>query len=450
VRGVALAVVVAGLALGAAGPASAARPLTTGFTDGVFGGDAATSGPWLDRAVAADARLVLLSIDWASVAARKPAVPEDPADPAYDWSASDAAVRAAQERGLQIGETVAYAPAWAEGPRRARNAPPGTWRPNAAAFGAFMAAAAKRYPQVRFWQPWSEPNLFTHLQPQWSGRTPASPAIYRGLLNAAYAAVKRVAPSAEVVTAGTAPFGDTDPRRGRVPPARFVRELLCLRGQALRPERCPGPAHFDALAHHPYSVGAPGRHALNVDDVSVPDLGKLTRPLRAAERSGRALPRGHKALWVTEFSWDSRPPDPQGVPVARQARWLEEALYSFWRQGVDVATWFNIRDQAPTPSYATTYQSGVYYRNGRPKPSLRAFRFPFVVSRISARRVRAWCKVPVGGQLHILRRVGGTWRVVTDVHVYRGEVVVHGLYLRGPGTLRAQVAGDTSLAFRVG
>src|SRR5205807_6855079 len=119
-----------------------------------------------------------------------------------------------------------------------------------------------------------------------------------------------------VITGGTAPFGDTPSGgNGRVPPATFVQELLCLHSDRLTPERCPQPAHFDILAHHPYSIAGPWWRALNSDDVSLPDFGKLTRVLHAAERSGRALPHGHKQLWVTEFSWDSNPPDPQGVKM---------------------------------------------------------------------------------------------------------------------------------------
>src|SRR4029077_3713255 len=120
-------------------------------------------------------------------------------------------------------------------------------------------------------------------------------------------------------------------------PALFVRQMLCLNGR--RPAPCSNPAHFDALAHHPYSVGAPTTRALNRDDVSIPDMWKLIRPLKLAIRTGRALPRRHKSVWVTEISYDSRPPDPQGVPAGTQARWLEQAFYLLWRQGVDVVAW---------------------------------------------------------------------------------------------------------------
>ena len=113
-----------------------------------------------------------------------------------------------------------------------------------------------------------------------------APAHYRRMLSAFYRGVKSVRPAALVVTAGTAPFGDPGVGGHRIMPARFVRELLCLRRsrRRLRGTSCPAPARFDVLSHHPYSVGSPRRKALNADDVSIPDLGKLTRLLRAAER----------------------------------------------------------------------------------------------------------------------------------------------------------------------
>jgi len=459
----ALVVVLAALA-GASSGEAATRPLTTGFTDGVLEQGSPASDVWIDRAKDAGAGVVLLSLSWSGAAPSRPATPEDPNDPAYRWVATDAAVRSVAARGLPMAMTVIYAPAWAEGPRRPAAADPGTWRPDARAFGAFMTAAARRYsgrfpaaggvlPRVRSWQPWSEPNLSNHLSPQWARRggrsVPESPAIYRGLLNAAYGAVKGVDATNLVVTGATAPFGDVDPAAGRIPPALFVRELLCLRGQALRRAPCPVPARFDILAHHPYSVGPPRRRALNADDVSIPDFAKLTRPLRAAERSGRALPRGRKRVWVTEFSFDSSPPDPRGVPSARHALWTEESLFLFWRQGVDTVAWYNLRDQAPVPSFAATYQSGLFLFDGRPKPALRAFRFPFVTERIAGASVRAWTKAPAAGQVVFQRRTRtGSWTTLATRTASRGAIVVARLRVRGAASLRARIGAETSIVWR--
>jgi hypothetical protein len=56
-------------------------------------------------------------------------------------------------------------------------------------------------------------------------------------------------------------------------------------------------------------------------------------------------------------------------------------MYVLWRQGVDTILFYALTDQAPVPDYGSTYQAGVYYMNGQPKPSATAFRFPFVTQR---------------------------------------------------------------------
>jgi hypothetical protein len=443
--------------------AASTRPLTTAFTDDVYFESPDIQAPWIDRTVATGAQLVLLDVDWAAVAPASPPPgfdPSNPADPAYGWGGVDYAVRALAARGLSVALMTTDAPTWAEGPGRPRGATPGSWRPNAAAYGRFATAIARRYsgsfadpgnpgmtlPRVRYWQAWAEPNLGVHLAPQWvtqRGRLkPASPVIYRGLLNAFYAGVKSVHPDDLVVTAGTGPFGDA-PGGQRMPPAMFVRELVCLHGQRLVPERCPNPAHFDALAHHPYEVGSPFTRALNVDDVSGPDLGKLTRPVKKAVRLGLALPRQSKHFWVTEFSYDSNPPNPQAISVAEQARWLEESFYVFWRQGVDTVVWYLIRDQAPIPDYATAYESGVYYRDGAPKPSLLTFQFPFVVERRRGGSI-AWGKAPVAGVLAVQRRQGGGWTTLAQIPVTAGGVFYMRLRQPALGSFRAVVGSQTS------
>jgi hypothetical protein len=325
-------------------------------------------------------------------------------------------------------------------------------------FGAFVQAVARRFsgrfeglPRVRYYEPWSEPNLDNHLMPQWvrsNGHWVAeSPVVYRALLNAAYRGVKAVDRSDLVISAGTAPFGDP-PGGRRVPPAEFVRDLLCLK-RGLKPGPCRNPAHFDILAHHPYSIGGPWWRALNADDVALPDLWKLTRALHAAERTGRALPRGSKQVWVTEFSWDSNPPDPHAIPMATWEHWMEESFYVLWTQGVDAVAWYLLRDQPCTPGCQDTYQSGLYFLDGQAKPAIAAFRFPFVVEPTSSGRGLIWGLAPTSGTVAVQSRQGGRWRTVTT---FRRRI--HAVFTRAigarPGELfRAKDQGDTSLTWRL-
>jgi hypothetical protein len=449
------------------------QPLALGFTDPVFEAPEPTAGEWLERASASGAVFVRLSANWAGIARSRPAEPANPADPAYDWQGLDEVLRTVAAHGLEPAVTVSGAPGWAETPGRPHSVDPGTWRPDPVAYGQFAQALALRYsgaypdplhpgtalPRVRYWQAWNEPNLAIDLSPQWvisgHGYLPASPSIYRALLNAFYRGVKAGSPHALVVSAGTAPFGDLRPDENdqanqRMPPVDFVRELLCLHGSRLVPEHCPDPAHFDILDHHPYAVGGPFAPALDPGDVSIPDLAKLTVPLRKAERTGRALPRGHKALWVTEVSYDSNPPDPHGVPMRTHARWVQQTLYELWREGASLVSWFLIRDQPPIPNYGATYQSGMYFYDGTPKLSQRAFSFPFVIEPAGHGRTVWWTRAPLAGRLLLQRHSPRGWHTVYSIAVGAHQAIERTLPSRWRGgTWRAVVGGEASLTWPV-
>src|SRR4029078_7194039 len=53
-------------------------------------------------------------------------------------------------------------------------------------------------------------------------------------------------------------------------------------------------------------------------------------------------------------------------------------LYRMWLDDVDVITWFLIRDQTDGPFQSGLYFAGPTLSEDRPKPTLTAFRFPFV------------------------------------------------------------------------
>lgn len=433
--------------------------------------DPAVRAEWLGKAVAVGAQIARIDLDWASVAPVAPSPTfnaSDAAAPAYRWTNVDAAVRDATAHGLRVVLTIYDAPAWAEARGRPADAPAGSWRPDPTQLAAFAHAAATRYsgtfpdpaapgatlPAVRYWQIWNEPNLSTYLTPQWAassgGLTPTSPDVYRGMLNAAYNAIKAVDGADVVVEAGTAPYGDLspspDPGGGRLPPVTFLHLLLCLGATNDSATACPDPAHFDVLAHHPYAIAGPRQHAINSGDATIPDLGRLTDALAAAIRAHTVIPDAPKPLWVTEFSWDSNPPDPQGVPALQHAEWLEEALYLFWRQGVSAAFWLEVRDQPPIPDYASTYQSGVYLLNGQPKLAATAYSFPFIARQLRRRVVEAWGIAPASGTLTIQRRArGGRWVSVKRLRASSGQVFDIHLALAALPELRARIRPATSL-----
>ena len=441
------ALILAALALALLPGSAHAAGLQLGILDGRF--STADRAPWLQRAADSGAGIVRIDVGWPAPSA--PADPRDPADPAYDFSNADASIKAASADGLQVLASFTGAPAWAEGPNRDPDAEPGTWKPDPQAIEDYAYALGTRYsgsfpdpaapgqtlPKVQAFQVWNEPNLSKYLTPQWNGTQPASPAQYRLMLNAFYRGIKATAPAALVVSAGTGPFGDLGPGGNRIMPARFVRELLSA------------PVSFDVLAHHPYSVGAPTRKALNADDVSIPDIGKLTRILRAAEKAKRALPGIHHRVWVTEVSYDSSPPDPAGIPAARHAGYLAQTFYLLARAGVDTIFWFQVGDQAPDPSFAATNQSGLYTLDGKAKPAQRAFRFPVYVHRTGRRTLSVWGRAPATGRVRLERRAGNRWRRLRSVAVKAGQTFQVTVAASSAATVRARLGAVASIAWAV-
>jgi hypothetical protein len=473
VKRAAPALVLAALALGAAAPPAAAAPhgLALGVTDpALTGTDAGLRDQWMARASGARADLVRLGVAWSAIAPKAPPAgfnPADPADPSYDWEALDGAVRSAAAQGLQPLLNVDFAPRWAEGPNRPSlaTAPAGTWLPQPGALGSFAQALAARYsgsfadpanpaagalPRVRYFEIWSEENLPLHLTPLWEGRRLVAPAHYREMLNAAYAGVHAADPGARVVAGGLSPFGDAFAGGNRIPPVWFWRSLLCLRGKKLRPVGCPDPAHFDIAAHNPIGVLGPSTSAFSPLDASTPDIGRLTPIVRKAVATGRALPARPKPFWATEIWWDSSPPDPEGVPLHRHARFVTKSLFELWRQGVSAVIWWYLRDQAPgTAGYGATQQSGLFFRDGRPKPAYRAFRFPFVAIRGKHGRVLLWGKAPSAGRLVVERRSGHGWVPIARPVAGPGRVFVARVDAVGKFAARASQGGETSLPWQV-
>ena len=433
--------------------------------DPFLSSDAALRDTWMDKTREARTNLVLLGVSWSGVApATRPAGfdPADPADPAYDWGELDNAVRAAVSRGMQPVLPIDYAPAWAEGPGRPsfEEAPSGSWMPSPRELARFSRAIATRYsgrfvdpahpgagslPLVRYFQVWQEQNLMEHLNPQWRRGRLVGPAHYRKMLNAAYAAIHGANRRARVLVGGLSPYGDPKHSGGRVPPVWFWRALLCLRGAALRPAKCPNPAHFDISAHNPINVGGPGRRALNPFDVSTPDIAKVTSIVRRAVQTKRVLPAKPKPFWATEIWWDSNPPDPGGVPARRHARFITKALYSLWRQGAGAVIWWYIRDQSYASGFAGTQQSGLFFRDGRQKLAYRAFRFPFIAGRPQGGQLFVWGKAPKPGRLVVERRTGAGWRPLARLSAWRNSIFSTRLDARGRFKLRARQGSQTSL-----
>ncbi|MEX2080144.1 MAG: hypothetical protein WEC33_00885, partial [Dehalococcoidia bacterium] len=367
-------------------------------------------------------------------------------DPHYRWGSVDAAVINAKQAGLTPILLVDGAPTWAQRCPTPPPAPgqsyPGTGAghlcdPDPEALAAFAEAAATRFsgafgglPRVRLWQGFNEPNLSLFFEPQFAGGRPVSPGLYRTLINAFYRAIKSVSRSNLVLAAGLGPIAVP---RYTVGPMRFTRELLCMKGRREpKPTRgnCDGGVHFDIFDIHPYTTGGP-THKGKVDDVQLGDLAKLQELLAAADRAGRIKSRFKRTpLWITEFSWDSKPPHPGGLPMRTLKRWTAEALHRAWRAGVTRFFWFSLRDSTPSKRpHSETLEAGLYFRGETvaedwPKPHMYAFRFPFVAYS-KPMGFYFWGRTPTstGGRIVIQVRKGGGWWTAEVVRANR-----HGIF----------------------
>src|SRR5262249_50527466 len=156
------------------------------------------------------------------------------------------------------------------------------------------------------------------------GGQPASANLYRVLINSFYGAVKAVDPSNIVMLAGLGPIAV---KNFTIGPMQFTRELLCMKGRYKfkpLPGDCFGGVYFDIFDMHPYTTGAP-THKSAKDDVQISGLQKLHELIEAADKANRIHSVYKETpLWVSEFSWDSNPPDPGGLDSSTLMRWTSE------------------------------------------------------------------------------------------------------------------------------
>lgn len=435
------------------GPAvQAARPLQTAVAEYFeFTFAPADTDLALRRIHDAGATAFRVTLAWYKVAPSQPVPGFDPAnqaDPNYHWQDFDRELELLKQHGLEPIVVVNAPPLWARDPAWGGLNPP----PAADQLRAFAHAAAERYsgrlpgiPRVRHWQFLLEPNVNINFSPQFVNKKPVSPIIYRQLLNVFTAEVHAVSSDNLVIAGGLSPFTVDYGTTQTVGPLRFMRLMFCMSaGKPPRPT-CKQQAHFDIWAHHPYTSGGPTHHAYNPNDVSLGDLPKMKQLLMAAYRAHHVVSRKKPGFWVTEFSWDTNPPDPAALPVKLQSRWTAEALHVMWKAGITLVTWLDLRDH-PYPK--SPVQSGLYYRGAtlaqdKPKPTLTAFRFPFVAYRQKGGRILVWGRTPWGkpGKVVVEQRKKSRWKRRAVLATNRYGIFSKKIRGSRTGNLRARLAG---------
>lgn len=374
-----IGILVATVALLAAVPAHAAPNARFGIQDDAWLLDGpGTLTQRLATLHALGVGVVRFTLRWDQVAARRPANPRDPEDPAYAWARFDAVLQGLHALAIPALVTLWGTPGWANGGR------PPNWLPATNGFADFAYAAATRYPWVHMWTVWNEPN----------GRdfsVPVSPSLYvQRLLNPAYASL-HAANAANVVAGGV-----TSPRQAPsgMSPLAFMQGMHAAH------------AKLDAYAQNPYAVDlgeTPSR-------TPCPACSPLTMAKLPTIRADVTQLFGPKPLWLTEYGYQTNPPDRLlGVSWAAQAAYVGQAALRVWEQpGATVLIQFLVKDE---PSLGG-WQSGLLTVRGTPKPSLHAFSLPLAeVARRGAHAV-LWGQVRpgFGDRPYVLQRLSrGRW-----------------------------------------
>jgi hypothetical protein len=392
------------VATGAAGapPAGAAPGIQFGLTDDSW----LLNGPGtlesrLAQLQTLGVQIVRFTLNWNAIAPARPAAPADPNDPAYDWSSADAVVNGLRTEGIGVVLQLLGTPFWANGGHGVNYAPR-----SGADFAAFAHAAALRYPWVKRWLVWNEPNQARWLKP-------TSPAVYvTRLLNPAYIAIHSAISGVQVGGGATAPRAAT----GGVSPVAWIAGMHAAH------------ARLDAYAHNPYPLD-PRRETPFAGGCSY--CSTLTMATLKRLEALVARDFGHARIWLTEYGYQTNPPDHLlGVTPTLQARYVGEGDYQAYRTPrVDMLLQYLYRDE---PDVAR-FQSGLVTLGGSRKPAFGAFELPLAQVGRTGSSVSLWgqLRAPTAGSVAQLeRKVGTRW---TKLATLRAGV---GGYVRWRGRLR--------------
>jgi hypothetical protein len=359
----------------------------------LYRSDSSTRTATLNEMKALGADVVKVQVYWNEIAPG-PSKPAgfDGANPSnYSWSAYDAIVSGALARGMQPFLSLGgRAPDWAI--RKKTRSHNGTYRPSAREFRLFSQAAGRHFPQVHIWSAWNEANLSSWLQPQ-RGRhgVPIAPSLYRNLYLGFHRGLSDSGHGGDTLLLGELmPLGRGSAKK--IPPLTFLREMVCLnsryrqyRGRAARARGCKRVTRIptSGLAYHPYTPRGGLRKRPGRDEASITTLGRLSRVLsRLAAR--RKLPR-RTPIWITEFGFQTNPPDPFQYSIRRVPGYLDESEWIAFRSGrVRSYDQYTLVDDAAGSGSVFTrwagFQQGLRFANGTPKPGVYdAFRMPAFV-----------------------------------------------------------------------
>jgi hypothetical protein len=292
------------------------------------------------------------TISWRDIATRRPVDPTDPDDPAYAWPTPiDDQIKAAAKYGITVLVSVAGTPTWANGGRDWNVAPDAP-----ADYGAFMAAASRRYPAVRRWLIWGEPSRKVNFSP--TGRAGAQR--YAQLLDASYAQLKRVSRRNLVIGGNSYTIGD-------VRPLNWIRLLRLPNGK---------PPRMDYYGHNPFTGRVP-RLSQPPLGHGYADFGDLDTLAAQIDRYlGRRPGGGRIPIFISELCFPTDHANWEfNIFLTRktQAEWMTKVLKVSRTWPRIVTLGYQGLYDFPLRPDNDQVESGLITRSGVRKPAFKAF-----------------------------------------------------------------------------
>lgn len=312
------------------------------------------------------AGIYMTRLNWWAVAPTRPAHPRDPNDPAYRWPAEiDDAVQQAAKYGMQITMELSDSPGWASG-----HGGDVRWAPKRSQwFADFAMAAARRYPSIHLWLIWPEPTQKANFQPLVSERRDRpltrrmrrGPHRYARILDASYAALKKVSRRNLVIGGNTFTTGD-------VSVLNWIKNLKLPDGR---------PPRMDMYGHNPFNNRAPvfGGPPLGHGFIDFTDLPILARWID--RYLGKPRRKQGMKIFIAEEMFPTDHPNFEfdyWLPRKTAARWLGDALRATRRWSrIYTLAWTGLYDDPVRPDHRQV-ERGLLTRQGKKKPAYFAFK----------------------------------------------------------------------------
>jgi hypothetical protein len=229
---------------------------------------------------------VRLSVDWKYI---------EPSPGVYRWDRYDRVLTRLADSGVVVVGVFVTVPAWAAtdsvGCNTEETEPKACDLPteHRDAFERVVRAIFQRYPFIRHWEFWNEPELWTHL-----GRDIGA---YLPLLTRFYAIAKEIDPEIQVAANSLAGW-----------------DYLGWLYAAAEANLGPGVRPWDAVAFHPYNTHL--QTDSNGQELAM-RFGEIERIRDEMVARGDA----HKPIWITEYGWHFEPAE-QMRALRRAMRWM--------------------------------------------------------------------------------------------------------------------------------